>query len=63
MDEARSNDQWDHTAMMIVAIRGALGDKEAKFERIHPAHAAKHNARELKKHKQQSKKNRKPKEK
>lgn len=54
MDEARSKDRWDHSTALIVTLRKVMGDKDAKFEAIHPATANKHNASRLKQLKQQT---------
>lgn len=36
MQYGRQRGQWDQTAAMIVHFRRALGDKETKWEAVHP---------------------------
>jgi hypothetical protein len=39
MAEGQRDDAWNHTASLIVHVRQAMGDKDAKFEKYHPKHA------------------------
>ena len=63
MDKGQQHAQWDHTALIVATLRQVFGDSSATVESIHPAHARQHNARELRKAKQQHRKksDRKPK--